>query len=181
MQPMGQIVRQVSATTTRYYWYPGDKREWARAAVAVALGATVAGLVATMTHGLLAAIVSGASTAVALAGFNLGRRNSRALADLPDPGDKATLRAALAHTGRAAWRGAVLGVCGAGSAVAIANLPEHGFVANWLLPVVPAVIGTLAHQAGLLYERVGQMIVPTTLSSLSAPAERLSGTVLERL
>jgi hypothetical protein len=178
MQFMGQIVRQVSSTTTRYYWYPGDKREWARAAVAAALGATVAGIVAALTHGLLAAVVSGTSTAVALAGFNFGRRDSRALADLPDPADKATRRAALAHGGRAAWRGAVQGVCCAGAAVAIANLPEHGFLANWLLPLVPAVVGTLAHQAGMLYERTGQMVVPTTLSGLSASTERMPGTAL---
>jgi len=76
---MGHIARQVSANTTRYYWYPGDKREWARAAVAVALGAAVAGIVATMSHGLLAAAVAGASTTAVLAGFNVGRRDSRAL------------------------------------------------------------------------------------------------------
>src|SRR6185312_674467 len=104
---MGQIVRQVSANTTRYYWYPGDKREWARAAVAIALGAAVAGIVATMTHGRLAAIVAGAATTAVLAGFNFGRRDSRALRDLPDVADRALRRAALTHSGRAAWRGGV--------------------------------------------------------------------------
>jgi hypothetical protein len=171
---MGQIVRQVSANTTRYYWYPGDKREWARAAIAIALGAAVAGIVATMTHGLLAAVVTGTSTAAALAGANYGRRDSKALKDLPDLADRAARRAALAHSGRAAWRGAVQGAWCAGSAVAIANLPDHGFLANWLLPLVPAVVGALAHQGGMLYERTGQMVVPTTLSTLSAPAVRVN-------
>ena len=175
---MGQIVRQVSANTTRYYWYPGDKREWARAAVAIALGAAVAGIVATMTHGLLAAVVTGTSTAAALAGANYGRRDSKALKDLPDLADRAARRDALAHSGRAAWRGVVQGVWCAGSAVGIANLPDHGLLANWLLPLVPAVVGALAHQAGMLYERTGQMVVPTTLSSLSASAERLPGAAL---
>ena len=175
---MGQIVRHVSANTTRYYWYPGDKREWARAAVAVALGGAVAGIVATMSHGLLAAAVAGASTTAVLAGFNVGRRDSRALNDLPDLADKAARRAALTHGGRAAWRGGVQGAWWAGAAVAIVNLPGHGILANWVLPIVPAVAGSLAHQAGLLYERTGQMVVPTTLSSLSASAERLPGTAL---
>jgi len=92
---MGQIVRQVSANTTRYYWYPGDKREWARAAIAIALGAALAGIVATMTHGLLAAVVTGTSTAAALAGANYGRRDSKALKDLPDLADRAARRARL--------------------------------------------------------------------------------------
>ena len=35
---MGQIVKQLSEHTTRYYWYPGDKREWGRAAVAAGTG-----------------------------------------------------------------------------------------------------------------------------------------------
>jgi len=175
---MGQIARQVSANTIRYYWYPGDKREWARAAVAVALGAAVAGIVATMTHGLLAAAVAGTATTAILTGFNLGRRDSRALKDLPDLADKALRRAALAHSGRAAWRAGVLGAYWAGAAIAVANLPNHGILANWVLPLVPAVAGALAHQGGMLYERTGQMVVPTTLSSLSASAERLPGTAL---
>jgi hypothetical protein len=175
---MGQIARQVSANTTRYYWYPGDKREWARAAVAVALGGAVAGIVATMTHGLLAAAVVGTATTAVLTGFNFGRRDSRALKDLPDLADRAMRRAALTHGGRAAWRGGVQGAFWAGSAVAVANLPSHGMLANWVLPLVPAVAGALAHQAGMLYERTGQMVVPTTLSSLSASAERLPGTAL---
>jgi hypothetical protein len=155
----------VSANTTRYYWYPGDKREWARAAVAVALGAAVAGIVATMTHGLLAAAVVGTATTAVLAGFNFGRRDSRALKDQPDLVDKALRRAALTHSGRAAWRGGVQGAYWAGAAVVVAHLPNHGVLADWVLPVVPAVAGALAHQAGLLYERTGQMVVPTTLSS----------------
>jgi hypothetical protein len=28
-------------------------------------------------------------------------------------------------------------------------------VADWVLPIVPAVVGALAHQTGMLYERLG--------------------------
>src|SRR5262249_9650124 len=102
----------------------------------------------------------------------------QALKDLPDLADKAMRRAGLTHSGRAAWRGGVQGAFWAGSAVAITNLPSHGILANWALPLVPAVAGALAHQAGMLYERTGQMVGPARLSSLRAPAERLTGTAL---
>ena len=35
---MGQVVKQLSAHTTRYYWYPGEKREWLRGVAALAAG-----------------------------------------------------------------------------------------------------------------------------------------------
>jgi hypothetical protein len=150
---MGQIVRQVSATTTRYYWYPGEKREWIRAGIALGLGLAVFGVVGYMTRSLLAAAVSGTSVTAAAAGVNLGRRDARALVDL---NRNTARRAAIAHTGRAAWRALVAGVGGATAAVLIVNLPAGGLGANWLLPMVPAVVGALAHQAGMLYERMAR-------------------------
>jgi hypothetical protein len=56
---MGQIVKQVSAHTTRYYWYPGDKTNWIRGAVAIALGGAAFALLRLATHDpLLAAVVA---------------------------------------------------------------------------------------------------------------------------
>ena len=149
---MGQIVKQVSATTTRYYWYPGEKREWIRAGIAIGLGLAVLGAVGFVTRSVLAAVVSGASVTAAAAGVNLGRRDARAIA-----GINATTarRAAVAQAGRAAWRGLVAGAGGATAAILIVNLPARGVVGNWLLPMVPAVVGALAHQGGMLYERLG--------------------------
>src|SRR5262245_36052171 len=153
---MGRVVKQVSESTTKYYWYPGDKKEWVRAAVAVGAGAVAFGIVVALTGNSLPATVVGASVTSVLAGLNLGRRDTRALAGFPDLGDKAARRAAINHTGRAAWRGMVEGFGGAAAAVVILNLPHRGLAADWILPVVPAVAGALAHQAGMLYEHFGQ-------------------------
>jgi hypothetical protein len=170
---VGQIVRHVSSTTTRFYWYPGDKLEWARAAVAVALGVTVVAVMTALTFSTLTAAVSGVSTTAVLAGFNFGRRDAAAVVVVR----ALTVRAA----GGGAWRGGLQGVAGAGAAVLIANLPGHTFAANWLLPLVPGVLGALARQAGMLYERTGrtgQGVPPTTLRSLRPSAERLPRTAL---
>lgn len=153
---MGRIVKQVSENTTKYYWYPGDKKEWIRAGVAVGIGATVFGILIAFTHNVLAATVAGTSVTLAVAGLNFGRRDARALAGFPDLGDKAARRAAVAHTGRAAWRGLAQGFGAAAAAVAILNLPHRGVVADWILPILPGVVGALSHQAGMLYEQLGQ-------------------------
>lgn len=150
---MGQIVKQVSDITTRYYWYPGDKKEWIRAAIALAVGLVLFGALYAWSQDLLLATVVGAAGAAAKAGYNFGKRDSRALEGFPDLGDKAARRAAVRHTGRAIWRALAHGFFGAASAVLIANLPDRGLVADWLLPLVPALVGAIAHQLGMLYQR----------------------------
>ncbi|HYN95496.1 MAG TPA: hypothetical protein VES42_16740 [Pilimelia sp.] len=151
---MGQIVKQVSDTTTKYIWYPGDKREWSRAAVAIGAGAAAfAGLV-VVGAAVLTAMVLGTSVTAALTGTNFGRRDARALAGFPDLTERGARRAAVEHTGRAAWRAMAQGFGGAAAAVLILNLPDSGVVADWVLPIVPAVVGALAHQAGMFYERL---------------------------
>ena len=40
---MGQIIRQISPNTTRYYWYPGDKKEWLRPSSPAVPGASCSG------------------------------------------------------------------------------------------------------------------------------------------
>ena len=58
----------------------------------------------------------------------------------------------------------------------IANLPDRGWAAHWLLPLVPAVVGALAHQGGMLWEKAGRVSAPVTL-----PEYRTAGrTVRER-
>jgi hypothetical protein len=161
---MGRIVKQVSETTTKYYWYPGDKREWVRAAVAVGAGLVSFGLLWLVVRDSLVATVAGTSVTAARAGVNFGRRDARALAGFPNLRDRAARRAVVAHTGRAVWRAFAHGFGGAGAAVLILNLPHHGLVADWILPIVPAIVGALAHQAGMLHER------PTTSTFTSRPA-----------
>lgn len=151
---MGQIVKQVGEGTTKYYWYPGDKREWGRSAFALGLGVLVFGLALVITHRSLFSVTLGATVMAFLAGLNFGRRDARAIVGFRDLSEKAAKRAAVVHTGRAAWRGMVEGVGGAMVAVLIVNLPQHGFVANWLLPIVPAGVGALAHQAGMMMDQL---------------------------
>lgn len=149
---MGQIIRQISPNTTRYYWYPGDKTEWLRALVACGAGCAVFGLAFLLTRSTVAATVLGLSTAAGCACFNLGRRDTRAL----DAIDTATItrRATVAASGRATWRGLVEGVVVALAVLVVAQLPTRGFVVDWLLPLVPALAAGVARQGGLLSARL---------------------------
>lgn len=167
---MGRIVKQISEETTKYYWYPGDKREWMRAGVAFGVGAAAFALLMLATRDLLPALVAGTSATAALAGVNFGRRDARALSGFPDLGDKTARRAAVSQAGRAAWRALAHGFWGAGAAVLIVNLPDRGIVADWTLPIVPAVVGALARQAGMLYERLGASRSTSAAASAPEPA-----------
>jgi len=162
---MGRIVKQVSEETTKYYWYPGEKKEWIRAAVALGIGFAAFGLLMLFTRNVLVAAVVGASATAAVAGINFGRRDARALAGFPDLGDRAARRAVAGHAGKAVWRAFAHGLGGAAAAVLILNLPHRGIVADWVLPVVPAIAGALAHQAGMLYEQL------TASGSAAGPAK----------
>jgi hypothetical protein len=172
---MGQIVKQVSESKTRYYWYPGDKKEWIRSGIALAAGLVLFGALYAWTGNLLLGAVLGAAATAAVAGLNFGRRDARALAGFPDLGDRAARRAAVGHTGRAVWRALAHGFGGAAAAVLITNLPPRGFVADWVLPLVPALVGALTHQLGMLYERAHKVAEatippPVTAAAQAAPA-----------
>jgi len=168
---MGQIVKQVSEHSTRYYWYPGEKRDWIRAGVAVGAGLAGIGVLLWITREVLVSVTLGVSITAAIAGVNFGRRDFRAATGFPELSGRAARRAAMAHGSRAAWRGLVEGCGGAAAAVLIVNLPPRGFVADWALPIVPATAGALAHQAGMLYERLAQARMPADLPPV--PAARL--------
>lgn len=151
---MGRIVKTRGEGVTKYYWYPGEKADWIKAAVAVGSGLVVLALVALTTHSGLWASVLGTSVTAAIVGINFGRRDVRSLRNFPDvAGIK---RAAIVDTGRAMWRALIKGVGSAGAAVLVVNMSAHGFVADWLLPLVPAVVAALTHQAGMLYERISE-------------------------
>ena len=168
---MGQIVKQLSEHTTRYYWYPGDKREWGRAAVAAGTGLLAIAVLLWVTADVLISVTLGVSVTAAIAGANFGRRDYRAANGFPELSGRAARRAAMVHASRAAWRALVEGCGGAAAAVLIANLPPGGLIANWILPIVPATAGALAHQAGMLYERLAQAAVPRDLPPV--PGSRL--------
>jgi len=166
---MGQMIRQISPNTTRYYWYPGDKKEWLRAAAAFGAGGVVFGLGYLLTKSLLVATVLGLTIAAGMAGFNLGRRDLRAVDALTG---QVSRRDAVAASGRAGWRGLVEGGAAALAGLIIVHLSDRGIVADWLLPVVPAVIGALARQAGLLGGRLTHESEPASTLA-SAPSRRV--------
>ena len=149
---MGRIVKTRGEGVTKYYWYPGEKADWIKAAIAAGSGLVVLALVALTTHSGLWASVLGTSVTAAVAGVNFGRRDARALHAFPDVAS--VRKAAIVDTGRAMWRALVKGCGAAGAAILVANMSAHGFVADWLLPLVPTVVGALAHQSGMLYERI---------------------------
>jgi hypothetical protein len=161
---MGRVVKQLSDRTTKYYWYPGDKKDWVRAGVAFAVGTGAFLVVGASTQSGLIAAVTGTSATAAVAGVNFGRRDARALAGFPELADKAARRAAVAHTGRALWRASAEGVGGAAAAVLIVNMSARGFAANWALPLVPPFVVAMAHQAGMLWERLARSSNPVSKS-----------------
>ncbi|GIF73179.1 hypothetical protein [Asanoa siamensis] len=167
---MGRIEKKVSEGTTKYYWYPGDKREWKRAAIAVGIGIGVFLMLYVLNRDLLPAVVGGTSVTAGVTGLNFGRRDARALNTFPNLTGRAARLAAVAQTGRAAWRGLVHGFGGAAAAVLILNLPHTGIVADWVLPVVPAVVGALAHQAGMIAEQLPSTTKASTKAPTTAPA-----------
>lgn len=188
---MGQIVKQVSEHTTRYVWYPGDKKEWLRAALAVILGAVAYTIAYVLIGQVLAPAVIGTSVTAAIFGMNFGRRDGRAIAEFiraPEPIDaihaRALRRVAMARSGRMAWRRLVQAAGGAAAAVLIVNLSTTGFAAKWLLPLVPSVVGALAHQMGVLVQRLGQKRTvdgPMRRDPAQAPHRVAETTSVERI
>jgi hypothetical protein len=40
----------------------------------------------------------------------------------------------------------------------VLNMPHSGFLADWVLPFVPSIIGALAHSGGMLWERLAREV-----------------------
>ncbi|WP_211116314.1 hypothetical protein [Glycomyces buryatensis] len=154
---MGKIERQISEGVTKYYWYPGEKADYIRGVLTLAGGGLLFALIYVVTkNSLIAAVVSG--TAVqAVVGAYLGRRDAAGLSEFHDPNTER--REAIADGSRAAWRGTLQGLLCAGTAMLVLNVPHSGFLADWILPFVPAVVGALAHSGGMLWERMAQEVV----------------------
>ncbi|MGA8114852.1 MAG: hypothetical protein WCA46_14395 [Actinocatenispora sp.] len=171
---MGRILKTRGEGVTKYYWYPGEKADWIKAAVALGSGLVVLALVALLTHSGLWASVLGTSVTGAVAGVNFGRRDARSLSNFPDIAS--VRKAAIADTGRALWRAMVKGCSAAGAAVLVLNMSGGGFVADWVLPVVPAVVGALAHQVGMYYERMAENSAKLAAAPTSTPLRSASTT-----
>lgn len=166
---MGRIVRELGEGTTKYYWYPGQKSDWIKSGICVAAGGAAFLACYLITKNELVAAVIGASVTCGVGGVYLGRRDVGALSELHDM--VAERRAAVVDAGRAAWRATVQGFVVAASAVFVLNMPHTGFVADWVLPVVPALVGAVAHSGGMLYERMTQVAKDNAMTEQSDTTE----------
>lgn len=166
---MGKIERQISEGVTKYYWYPGEKIDWIRGALTILGGGLLFALTIVVTkNSLLAAVIAG--TAVqAVVGAYLGRRDAAGLSEFHDPGTER--REAVIDGTRAAWRGILQGLLCAGSAMLVLNMPHHGFLADWVLPFVPSIVGALAHSGGMLWERLAQEVTAEDPKAKAAEPE----------
>jgi hypothetical protein len=168
---MGRIVKQLSDNTSKYYWYPGEKVEWIRALVALAVGGGAGVLLMLITRNGLAAVTVGCAATLAVAGFNFGRRDAKALSGFPDMNDKAARRAAIAYSGRAMWRGMVQGLGAAFAAVLVLNLAHEGWMADWIMPLLPGAVGALGHQLGMIWDRLGTTVKVPKAAPATSTAE----------
>lgn len=166
---MGRIVKKLSDNSSKYYWYPGEKVDWIRALVALTVGAGAGVLVVLITQNPLAAVTAGCCGTLAVAGFNFGRRDAKALSGFPDMNDKAARRAAIVYSGRAMWRGMVQGLGAAFAAVLVLNVAHTGWLADWLIPLLPGAVGALGHQLGMIWDRLGTTVAAP--KAATAPAE----------
>lgn len=171
---MGTIVRSIGDGVTKHYWYPGHKSDWIRTAVAVGAGAMSFLVIYVLTKNNLPAAVVGTSVTTGVGGFHLGRRDVVALREFHDMTGRR--RAAIRDSGRAAWRGTVRGIGCALAAVMVMNVSAAGFVADWLLPMVPVVVGALAHATGMVVERLGEFGKKTVSSPLAGRTEEGTAT-----
>lgn len=166
---MGRIVRDLGEGITKYYWYPGQKSDWIKSGICIAAGGAAFLATYLITKNELVAAVIGASITCGVGGVYLGRRDVNALNELHDM--VAERRAAVVDAGRAAWRATVQGFVVAVSAVFVINMPHSGFLADWVLPVVPALVGAVAHSLGMLYERMAQNAKDNAMTEQSAASE----------
>lgn len=177
---MGKIVKELGEGVTKYYWYPGAKSDWIKTVIALAAGGLTFLLTYVVTKNGMLATVLGTSVTTGVVGAHIGRRDVVALKEFHDMSGER--RAAIADSGRAVWRGMILGFTYAGAVVLVANLPASGFAANWLLPIVPAAVGTLAHAAGMITERMAQFSKEHTQAAQQwqSDDDAVATTLLER-
>lgn len=159
---MGRFARPASGGITKYYWYPGERSDWIRAAIAAGCGIVTIAVVAAVTGSQLWAAVLGTSVTAGVAGVSFGRKDARALQAFAGFG--------AIDTGRAVWRALVKGFGAAAAAVIVVHAGDgQTFVASWLLPVLPAIVGAIAHQGGMMYERASQASTETPAAEEVVP------------
>lgn len=174
VERMGRYVKERGEGSSTYYWYPGQKTDWVQAGIAVGSGAAAAAVIRVMTGSPMWAALVGFSVAAALVGTYLGRRDARALAVT-----KVTRLSGIVLLGLAFLRALAKGSGAALAAIVVVRLASSGFWSEWVLPLVPAVVGAIAHHVGMVYEnleKAAAVPVKASESTLAkAAARRESG------
>ncbi|SHN42588.1 hypothetical protein [Cryptosporangium aurantiacum] len=146
---MGRYVKERGEGAQTYYWYPGQKTDWVQAGIAVGSGLVAALAIRLATDSTMWAAAVGFSVSAGLAGTYLGRRDARALAVTNVSRLSGIVLIALAFV-----RALAKGSGAALAAIVIARAATPGFWTEWVLPLVPAVIGAIAHHVGMVYENL---------------------------
>jgi hypothetical protein len=166
---MGRYVKKRDDTTSMHYWYPGQKVDWVQAGIAAGSGLAATAVIRVITGSWMWGAAAGFSVTAALAGLYLGRRDARALA-IKEVGK---LSGAVL-IGMAFLRALAKGSGAALAAVVVARLASPGFGAHWILPLVPAVIGAIAHHLGMFYEQLEKAAAVPVKASHSEVAKAVA-------
>jgi hypothetical protein len=146
---MGRYVKERAEGAQTHYWYPGQKTDWVQAAIAIGSGAIAAAAIRVVTGSNMWAAAVGFTVTAALAGTYLGRRDARALAVTTVNRLSGVLLLVMAFI-----RALAKGSGAALAAVVITRAATPGIWTEWVLPLVPAVVGAVAHHLGMFYENL---------------------------
>ncbi|GAA0262874.1 hypothetical protein [Cryptosporangium japonicum] len=146
---MGRYVKKRGDDAETQYWYPGQKVDWMQGAIAIGSGAIAGVAIRLVSGSTMWGAAVGFSVTAALAGMYLGRRDARALAVT----DTSRL-SGLVLIAMAFLRALAKGSGAALAAIVIARAATPGVWTEWILPLVPAVIGAVAHHLGMFYENL---------------------------
>ena len=166
---MGRYVKKRDDSTSMHYWYPGEKVDWVQAGIATGSGLVAVGVIRVLTGSWMWGAAVGFSVAAALSGLYLGRRDARALSV-----SKTGRLAGVIVAGLALLRALAKGSLAALAALVVVRLAVGGFWAHWVLPLVPAVIGAVAHHLGMFYEQFEKAAAVPVKASESALAKAVA-------
>ena len=166
---MGRYVKKRDDSTSMHYWYPGQKVDWVQAGIATGSGLLAAAVIRLLTGSWMWGAAVGFSVAAALSGLYLGRRDARSLAVT-----KTGRLSGIVLIGLAFLRALAKGSLAALAAVVVVRLATGGFWAHWVLPLVPAVVGAIAHHLGMFYEQLEKAAAVPVKASESALAKAVA-------
>ncbi len=142
---MGHIERAGSNGFTRYIWYPGNIADWKRVGIALGAGVVVFIGLYVLIDSTLWATVAGTTVTACMTGYALGNKDASGFDSIAD------LKSS--ETARGLWRAVAKGFGAAAGAVLVVHAAPVSGWTGWLLPILPAISGAIAHQCGIMQVR----------------------------